>query len=304
MVNYITDMVLLQGVNSIWFHKVMASSLKKEIVMAINRTAPGVAYGLSDALLDVFPAPVVSTRDPLASDKAQLGTVWVNKSTNDFFILTSIVANVATWSSPSNGSGIFTSLEATTGNITADIGDIVATLGSVTAGAAVSAGTNVSATLAISAGTTITAGTGITATTGDITASAGDIVATVGDLSIGGAAAITGNLTVSSGDIVATAGNVVVTLGDLTVAAGDITATAGDIEASVGAVRGAQAEASGDLGGVVSVTSLTNVTNTTQGAGALSILSTTGNPGNNAGFIKIYVGSTTAYVPYFTNIAP
>jgi len=43
---------------------------------------------------------------------------------------------------------------------------------------------------------------------------------------------------------------------------------------------------------------------TAAGLGTLRIASQTGNPGNNAGFIKIYVGAATAYIPYFTNITP
>jgi hypothetical protein len=121
--------------------------------MAVNNPNQ-VAYGLSQSLINVFPFPIVSNRNPATSDKSQLGTVWVNKSTNAFYILTSIVANSASWVSVGNGTGIYASLEATTGNITADLGDIVATVGNVTAGAA------------ISAGTTITAGTGLTVTAG------------------------------------------------------------------------------------------------------------------------------------------
>ena len=63
--------------------------------------------------------------------------------------------------------------------------------------------------------------------------------------------------------------------------------------------------ASGDEGtGVASQTALTNVVDTTQGAGALSIVSTTANNGDNAGFLKMYVGTTAVWVPYFTDIAP
>ncbi len=56
--------------------------------------------------------------------------------------------------------------------------------------------------------------------------------------------------------------------------------------------------------GISSTTMLSNVVNTTQGAGALTLLSANGNSGTNAGFIKMYVGTTVVYVPYFTSIAP
>lgn len=207
--------------------------------MATNQPYLNVAYGLTEPLLNVFPSPIVSVRNPTTADKAQLGSAWVNKSGNDAWILTSIVANAATWTPIGGGAGSFTSLTVTPGNITATAGNISATAGSV------------------SAGTTVTAGTGITATTGNIVASTGNIIATLGSVT-------SGNLT-----------------------------------------SGLQLGATGDLGsGFASVNSITNVTNTTQGAGTLSIKSTDGNNGNNAGFIKIYVGLTTAYIPYFTNIAP
>lgn len=265
--------------------------------MATNAPYIDVAYGLTQPLLNVFPFPIVSTRNPTTADRAQLGTVWVNKSTNDYFVLTSVVANVSIWSSVSNGAGIFTSLEATTGNITADLGNIVATAGSVSAGVNVSAGANVAAAAAITAGTTITAAGNIRSTGGNIIANSGDITATAGNVTAGAAITASTNITATSGNILASAGNITATLGDITALAGDITATAG-------AVNAAQLEATGDLGGVVSVTSFTNAVDTAQSTGTLSILSDSANPGNNAGFLKIYVGATTAYVPYFTNIAP
>lgn len=56
--------------------------------------------------------------------------------------------------------------------------------------------------------------------------------------------------------------------------------------------------------GTASKTILTNVVNTSVSTGAMTILSTTSNPGNSAGYIKMYVGTSVVYVPYFTNIAP
>lgn len=235
--------------------------------MAINRLAPSVGYGLSDALPEIFPAPLVSTRDPQTGDKAQLGTLWVNKATDDAFILTSVVANSATWITVGGGSGIFTSLTVTPGNLLVTNGNITASLG-------------------------------------DITATAGDLVATSGNLVVGGTADITGNLTVSSGDIVATAGNVSVTLGNVTVSAGDITVTTGGVDASSGSVIAGTLEATDDLGGTVGNTAISNVVNTTQGVGVLTILATNGNSGNNTGFLKFYVGTTPVFVPYFVTITP
>jgi lipopolysaccharide export system protein LptA len=236
--------------------------------MATNQPLQ-VAYGLSQPLINVFPTPIASTRNPLGSDKAQLGTIWVNTASNDAFVLCSVTANVANWIGVGGGSGLFTSLVVNPGNLT------------------------------------VTAGNLLVGGTGNITAAGGNITATSGSITAGnGLTVSTGDAVVSSGNLVLTAGNISVTLGNLTVSAGAITATAGEIQAIAGAINGAQLEATGDLGGVVSTTSITNATNTSLSTGTLSIKSTSANPGNNAGFIKVYVGATTAYVPYFTNIAP
>lgn len=59
---------------------------------------PGnVAYGFSQALIGVFPPPILSQRDPTSGDKASIGTIWINETASDPFILVSIVDNVATW---------------------------------------------------------------------------------------------------------------------------------------------------------------------------------------------------------------
>lgn len=56
-----------------------------------------------------FP-PIVSKRNPTAKDKAELGQIWINKTLNDAFILTSVVAGVSTWINAGGGSGTFSSL--------------------------------------------------------------------------------------------------------------------------------------------------------------------------------------------------
>jgi hypothetical protein len=229
-------------------YSLYGSILKKEIVMAINRSRQITGYGLSDALPNVFPAPIVSTRDPLNTDRAQLGSVWVNKSTNDAFILCSVVANVSSWVGIGGGAGTFTSLTVNPGNLTVTAGNIIATAGTVTAG---------------------------------------------------------GGLTVTTGGALISSGNLTLTTGSITAALGNITATAGSLQATAGRAIAVTLETTGDFGaGFTGTTSFTNVTNTTQSSGALTLLSGSANSGTNAGFIKIYVGTAVAYLPYFTNIAP
>ncbi len=84
-----------------------------------------------------------------------------------------------------------TGITATTGNITASTGNLVSTLGSV------------------SAATTVTAGTGITATTGNIVASAGNISSTSGSVSAGTSMTAATTITSTLGNITATNGNFV-----------------------------------------------------------------------------------------------
>src|SRR6202789_3693277 len=95
-----------------------------------------VAYGLTQALIPEMQLPIVSQRNPTTMDKAQLGTLWVNTATNGTFILTSIVANVAHWSTSNGGTGISTLTGDSGGpqsplagnvNILGTAGDIVVT---------------------------------------------------------------------------------------------------------------------------------------------------------------------------------
>ncbi len=253
--------------------------------MAARNVYNNVAYGFSGPLLDVFPVPVVSTRDPGANDKFQLGTVWVNKATDDAFVLTSVVANVATWIGIGGGSGTFTSLVVNPGDVTVSAGNVVVTLGDITAGAGdISATTgSVSAGTTVVAGTTITAGTGITSTTGNI-------VATAGAVNAGTTMTAGTGITATTGNIVASAGNINATVGSITAGSN---------------IAGLMIGATGDSGsGAATVTQLTNAVDTTQGVGLLTILSANGNSGTNTGFIKMYVGLTPVFVPYYADITP
>lgn len=109
-----------------------------------------VAYGISQALINTSPAPIVSKRAPKDSDKAEVGTIWVDQPNDDGYVLTSIVDNKAQWIGIGGGPGVFSEIGVNT--------------------AAGAPGTIISAS-------SITALTGgITATAGDITAPAGNII--------------------------------------------------------------------------------------------------------------------------------
>lgn len=229
-----------------------------------------VVYGLTQALTNQPPRPIISKRAPLTTDQAQLGTVWVvgidssGVTENTAWILTSIINNSANWQAIGGGSGagVFSSLTVNPGP-TSLTGNFSSTGGTFT----VATGTNAINISADAAATTVNLATG----------------AAVKTVTIGNSTSTT------TLNLVAGTGNVNVTNGDFI---------------GSGKVEGVSLYATGDGAGVASTNAVTNVTNTTQGAGTLSIKSTTGNNGNNTGFIKCYVGVTAVYLPYFATINP
>jgi hypothetical protein len=174
-----------------------------------------VAYALNQPTLVGAPVPIIALRDPGANDTAEIGTTWINTTTNAVFIITSIVGGVPAWTSTAGGAEVVDSITAlfgpnslqgptsinvigaalttigtggtgqvrignATGN-TAVTGSLTASTslnatGAVTAGTSVTAGTNVTATAGqVTAGTAVIAGTGIQSTTGNITALVGNV---------------------------------------------------------------------------------------------------------------------------------
>lgn len=173
-----------------------------------------VAYGLTNALQNVFPFPIVSLRVPTTADKAQIGTVWVYKTGNAVYILTSIANNLANWVllEVGGGAGVFASLTVTPGPISLTgtttintAGAAATTIGNATSTTTLLGTVNINNTLA--GVTTIGTGgtgavnignvTGNTAVTGTLTTSLG-ISTTNGTVSAGNtdAAATSSNLQV------------------------------------------------------------------------------------------------------------
>ena len=193
--------------------------------MAI-REFPQTSYGSSQPTVEKTKETLVMGRAPTTSDITDIGRSFLNSATGDYYVLSAVTGAPAsaTWKKleVTGGAGTFTTVTttgaitagttvdattvvtggtgvtATTGDITADAGDIVATLG------------------AVDAATTVTAGTGVTVTTGDVTVSTGNINLTLGSVTAGDA------LTATVGEITATAGYVIadtlslITTGDST----------------------------------------------------------------------------------------
>jgi hypothetical protein len=155
--------------------------------MSVN-TRNAVAYGLSQPLVGIFQPPIVSKRDPGINDKAPVGTLWTNTTTQDAFILSAISQNQAAWSSITGG-GAFTTITAS-GNITSTGGSISTNVGDITSGGDITAAVN------------------ITAVIGDIVAANGDISSANGDITAAGNMQAGGNITAVAGGIFATAGSI------------------------------------------------------------------------------------------------
>lgn len=130
------------------------------------------AYGLSQALLNVFPQPIVAQRAPTVNDKAKIGSVWINQPANAAYILTSIANNAANWENAGGGAGVFTSLtvQGTTNINTA--GNALTNIGTGATAGAVAIG---------NAGSTTTVG-GILVVASDIDSFGGNMTVQNGDL--------------------------------------------------------------------------------------------------------------------------
>lgn len=77
--------------------------------MSVNRNPNLKAYGFNNPLQQLSPAPVVSNRNPVASDRVEFGTTWVNTVDSKAFILVS--NGVWLEIESSGGSGDFASLQ-------------------------------------------------------------------------------------------------------------------------------------------------------------------------------------------------
>ncbi|HSC25145.1 MAG TPA: hypothetical protein VLB80_02915, partial [Candidatus Babeliales bacterium] len=104
-----------------------------------GQTRSKVAYGLSEALPVMPPSPIVAKRAPTSSDKAPLGTLWIQPTTaagvavNAAWVLTSIISNSASWEDISGGAGLFTSLTVNPGpTALSTVGNGAVTIGNAT----------------------------------------------------------------------------------------------------------------------------------------------------------------------------
>ena len=93
--------------------------IQLRITMSTNIRAK-VAYGLSQPNFPVPLQPIISGRDPRVTDYAEVGTEWINRVTNQVWVLTSVVLNQAIWTRVDNTNvnlGLTWSIQAGVGPI-------------------------------------------------------------------------------------------------------------------------------------------------------------------------------------------
>ena len=154
-------------------------------------------YGLSEALPNIFPAPIIARRVPNTSDRLQVGQTWVYVLGNSVYTLTSVVNNLANWTLLGGAAGVLASLVVapgpvsltgvTTINTAGAASTTIATGGTGTLQLGNATG-NTSVTGNLTATGTLTAGAGLSAVAGGVTAAAGNLTATNGNVVLSTAA--------------------------------------------------------------------------------------------------------------------
>jgi hypothetical protein len=210
------------------------------------------AYSIGSAFVDVFNPPIVAERAPTVNDKAEIGTLWVDKPNNDVYFLTSITASSSSWINAGGGSGSFDSLTVTNNT---SIGGTL-TLSALTAGTVRSSAAGLISVLADGNDGEILIGTtGGAAAWSTLTAGAGiNIAEAAGTITISNPGVTGTSITCSDANNVtpdgagitevigydanittdgATANTVKIRLADNIVSVGSITATA-DLDMSTG----------------------------------------------------------------------
>lgn len=166
--------------------------------MAINRRRSDIAYGLTNALQKLSQRPISASRAPTTSDKALPGTIWLDTTGNDAYILLKVAANSATWIATGSGAGVFDSLTVTNAatigtGLTVTTGAI--TLGGLGLGVVRSSAAGLLSSVNGTNGQLLIGSTGVIPAWGSVTSGDGSVVIGVGagtlDLTVSGATAST-----------------------------------------------------------------------------------------------------------------
>lgn len=116
-----------------------------------------MAENLSTGTFDSSYPPIISKRSPTVKDRAELGTLWMNKTLGTGFVAATAANGLTTWIGLGGGGVAGALMTINPGNITATAGDIVAVAGDISATAG-----------SVSAATTVTSGTDLVSTAGHV----------------------------------------------------------------------------------------------------------------------------------------
>ena len=170
--------------------------------MALKRMSSKRAYGIKNALQRLNPLPIVAQRAPLVTDRAEIGTVWIDVPLDDAYFLTSIVANVSTWINAGGGTGTFAALNVTGAAVIGTA--LTLTAGNLTLGAMAADGvlTNTAAGVvtsnALTDGQMLIGSTGVPPVAATLTAGAGIVIGNAaGAITVTATGAIASNYTAS-----------------------------------------------------------------------------------------------------------
>lgn len=151
--------------------------------MAVKRVRNNISYSpFGSPYAGYQQLPVISERNPSSSDIAELGTVWVNKTTGAAYILTFVAAGAATWTSIAATAGSFTTVTSA-GTITATNGNLV--LGTAGNKLSIATGANASLGTAVLVAGTVTVSTTAVTANSKIFLTCGVVGGTQGILSVG-----------------------------------------------------------------------------------------------------------------------
>lgn len=100
--------------------------------MPLNLTKQDFVYNAGGTLAPLYTVPVVVDRAPRTNDFALPGQIWIDSATQSIYMLASITANSANWTtSPGSGVGVFTSVTVNPGDVEIVAGDLVVDAGDV-----------------------------------------------------------------------------------------------------------------------------------------------------------------------------
>lgn len=255
--------------------------------MATNNSQIQIGYGFTHGLQQLAPLAIRAFKDPGSSDFAQYGQFWVNLSN---------IASPRLWvnNGAYNGASIWILLGAGGG---ADFMSLTVAPGPISLTGTTTVNTSGASNTSI--------GTGSNTGTVAIGNSTSALVSLAGPIAINSAGttstligSISNTGTIAIGNALTTA---VTILGPTTInSTGVLTTTIGPN--GTGSITGTKLYATADAAGVATTNSLSNVVATAAGGGTVTFAANGGGNIVQTGWMKLYAGTTVAYVPYFSAI--